>query len=55
MFPFLFEWHWDAAHLVFHGGLWYALSILGLGLGYCFLKAIYDTTMSDGENHGDHH
>jgi hypothetical protein len=30
MFPFSFEWIWDAGHLVFHGGLWYALTILGL-------------------------
>jgi hypothetical protein len=29
MFPFNFEWIWDAGHMVFMGGLWYALSILG--------------------------
>jgi hypothetical protein len=27
MFPFSFEWIWDAGHLVFHGGLWYALQL----------------------------
>ena len=32
MFPFSFEWIWDMGHLVFHGGLWYALTILGLGM-----------------------
>ncbi len=56
MFPFVFEWHWDTAHLVFHGGLWYALSILGMGMGYCILKSLYDTFKSDDDDHhGDHH
>jgi hypothetical protein len=39
MFPFSFEWIWDAGHMVFHGGLWYALTILGLGMTYCIIKA----------------
>ncbi|MFZ5563919.1 MAG: hypothetical protein ACOZBW_07680 [Thermodesulfobacteriota bacterium] len=52
MFPFVFEWHWDTAHLVFHGGLWYALSILGAGMTYCVLKALYDTLR--GDDHGGH-
>jgi hypothetical protein len=55
MFPFVFEWHWDTAHLVFHGGLWYALSILGMGLGYCVLKALYDTFKSEGHDADPHH
>ena len=56
MFPFIFEWHWDTAHLVCHGGLWYALSILGMGMGYCVAKALYDTFLSGGgDNHDDHH
>ncbi len=33
MLPFIsFEWVWDAGHLVFHGGLWYALNIIGIGM-----------------------
>ncbi|MFO8049576.1 MAG: hypothetical protein R6U29_11130 [Desulfosudaceae bacterium] len=58
MFPFVFEWTWDTAHLVFHGGLWYALSILGLGMGYCILKTLYDTYFDDGghdSSHDSHH
>ncbi len=55
MFPFVFEWTWDTAHLVFHGGLWYALSILGLGMGYCIVKAIHDTLKDDGHAEGGHH
>jgi len=43
MFPFSFEWIWDMSHMVFHGGLWYALSIMGLGVTYCIIKAAYDT------------
>ncbi|MDY6822741.1 MAG: hypothetical protein SWH68_02940 [Thermodesulfobacteriota bacterium] len=55
MFPFVFEWTWDTAHMVFHGGLWYALSILGLGMGYCILKSLYDTFSSGDAGHADHH
>jgi len=54
MLPFVFEWHWDTAHLVFHGGLWYALSILGLGMAYCILKALYDTYGSSDSSHDGH-
>jgi len=53
MFPFSFEWIWDMAHVVFMGGLWYALSIIGLGLTYCILKAAVDT--SQGKGAGHHH
>ncbi|VEN73060.1 conserved hypothetical protein [Candidatus Desulfarcum epimagneticum] len=51
MFPFSFEWVWDMSHFVFMGGLWYALSILGLGLGYCFYKATVDTLQDDDGGH----
>ncbi len=52
MFPFSFEWVWDAGHILFHGGLWYALGILGAGMGYCIMKAAKDTAEGKG---GDHH
>ena len=51
MFPFSYEWIWDTGHMVFHGGLWYALTILGAGMTYCVIRAIRDT-MKDGD--GDH-
>ncbi|MBT3311478.1 MAG: hypothetical protein HN379_05740 [Desulfobacteraceae bacterium] len=51
MFPFSFEWAWDAAHIVFMGGLWYALSIVGLGMTYCIIKATMDTISGKGGNH----
>jgi len=50
MFPFNFEWAWDIAHMVFFGGFWYAISILGAGLTYCILKAAYDTFKDGGES-----
>jgi len=41
MLPFSFEWIWDMGHIVFHGGLWYALSIIGIGLIVaCFSKTV---------------
>ena len=43
MFPFSFEWIWDAGHILFMGSLWYALAILGMGMTYCIIKAVYDT------------
>lgn len=56
MFPFNFEWIWDMSHLVFMGGLWYALSILGMGLTWCVGKTIYDTVKeAEGEGGPGHH
>lgn len=43
MFPFSYEWIWDAGHMVFHGGLWYALTIMGAGMGYCVVRALRDS------------
>ena len=43
MFPFIFEWVWDIGHLLFFGGCWYDIGILGAGMTYCIAKAAYDT------------
>lgn len=51
MFPFSFEWIWDAGHMVFHGGLWYALTLLGLGMTYCIIKAVLDARKGNGDQH----
>ncbi|MEW6673362.1 MAG: hypothetical protein AB1427_16795 [Thermodesulfobacteriota bacterium] len=51
MFPFNFEWIWDMSHMVFMGGLHYALAIISLGLAYCVIKAAYDTYKSKGGHH----
>ena len=50
MLPFSFEWSWDISHLVFMGGLWYALTILGLGMTYCIIKAAVDTAKGKGSH-----
>jgi len=51
MFPFSFEWVWDMGHLVFMGGLWYALGIIGLGITYCIIKAAADSSKKDDHHH----
>ena len=51
MFPFSFEWVWDMGHMVFMGGLWYALSILGLGMAYCIIKTVIETSTEDNAHH----
>ena len=51
MFPFSFEWVWDIGHVVFMGGLWYAVSILGAGMTYVIVKAAIDTMKDDGASH----
>jgi len=54
MFPFCFEWMWDMSHMVFMGGLWYALTIIGLGMTFCIGKAFYDTFLDKGKNDNHH-
>jgi hypothetical protein len=51
MLPFSFEWIWDAGHIIFHGGLWYSLSIIGMGMTYCIIKAAIDTAKGKGSHH----
>lgn len=52
MFPFVFEWVWDMSHVVFMGGLQFALTAMGLGMTYALIKSVVDT-ISSKEN--DHH
>lgn len=55
MFPFNFEWIWDMPHMVFMGGLWYALGILGIGMTYCIIKAAVNADKNDAGNHARNH
>ena len=55
MFPFNFEWIWDMSHAVFMGGLWYALTIIGIGMTYCIIKAALDASRKNGGNHHQQH
>ena len=52
MFPFCFEWVWDMSHMVFMGGLWYAISILGAGVTFCIIKSAVECGQ---DNNTDHH
>ena len=51
MFPFNFEWMWDGGHLLFMGGLWFALSVIGLGVSYCIIKAAVDLKNKSADHH----
>jgi len=37
MFPFVFEWTWDAGRIVFMGLLYMVLGAISLGLLYAFV------------------
>jgi hypothetical protein len=50
-FRLSFEWVWDIGHLLFFGGLWYAIGILGAGMTYCIVKSAIDTMKDSEENH----
>ena len=52
MFPFNFEWIWDMSHLVFMGGLGFALTVIGLGMAYCIIKAVMASMAGKGGSHG---
>ncbi len=53
MFPFSFAWVWDGGHLVFMGGLWYALGIIGMGMTFCVVKSIFDIfSKEENTDHG---
>lgn len=53
MFPFIFEWAWDASHIIFMGGLWYALVIIGAGVTFVVAKSVKDTLSGEGAD-GQH-
>ena len=38
MFPFVFEWGWDAGRLIFMGLVYLVLGVISLGLLYAFVK-----------------
>lgn len=42
------------SHVVFMGGLWFALTVLGLGMTYCVIKAVIDTARGKGAHHEEH-
>jgi len=40
MFPFCFEWAWNADHFIFVGLLYLALTIIGSGLTFAVIKTL---------------
>lgn len=47
MFPFCFEWEWNADHFIFLGLVYLALIVIGCGLIYSFLKAWMDLPLTE--------
>ena len=47
MTPLSFEWQWNIEYLIFMGLLYLALSVVGCGLVYTFLKTFLDLGHSD--------
>ena len=41
MLPFSFEWHWDLGHYIFFGAFYGVVTVLGLAVGYAFLKTFF--------------
>ena len=50
MTPLSFEWHWNIEYLVFFGLLYIALSIIGCGITYTFIKSWLDFRNSEEQN-----
>jgi hypothetical protein len=56
MFPFAFEWHYDAVHFVFMGSLYSVLILLIIILHYCGIRAFLDLICKKrGDGHDNHH
>ena len=48
MTPFSFEWQWNVEYFIFFGLLYIALTIVGCGLVYTFIRSWFDL-MKDKE------
>ena len=49
MTPLSFEWQWNVEYLIFMGLLYVALSIIGAGLIYSFIKTWFDLENDQAE------
>lgn len=54
MFPFIFEWAWDSSHIIFMGGLWYALFIICAGVTFVVAKSVKETLSGDDVEDSPH-
>ncbi len=50
MTPFSFEWQWNIEYLVFFGLLYIALSIIGCGAVFAFIKSWIDVRNSEDQS-----
>jgi hypothetical protein len=50
MTPLSFEWLWNIEYLVFFGLLYIALSIVGCGITYTFIKSWLDLRKSEEQS-----
>ena len=48
MTPFSFEWQWNVEYFIFFGLLYIALTIVGCGIIYTFIRSWFDV-MQDKE------
>ena len=49
MTPLSFEWQWNVEYLIFMGLLYLALSIIGAGLIYTYIKTWFEADDKEGE------
>ena len=50
MTPFSFEWQWNVEYLIFFGLLYLALTIVGCGTIYAFVRSWFDLLNEKEEN-----
>ncbi len=50
MSPLSFEWQWNADHYIFLGLLYLALTIIGGGLIFAFLKSWFELSSGKDEH-----
>ncbi len=50
MTPLSFEWQWNVEYLIFFGLLYLALTIVGCGITYSFIRAWIDVMKDNEEN-----
>ena len=55
MTPFSFEWQWNADYFIFMGLLYLALTIIGAGLLFAFLRSWLDVTKEEPPKPAEKH
>lgn len=50
MTPFSFEWQWNIEYFIFFGLLYLALTIVGCGIAYTYIKTWLDLMKDEEED-----